>query len=122
MNSLYETGGEFAVHASVSEKMLIEIMVPAIAPHSFEVTVVKWWMGHYGSATPKRHYLYANSHFYSSLDLGPLRKIKNRMGEKQEPPKDKVITVKHYRDKQGKQRWQGTDKLRGTECLNRISI
>ena len=82
---------------------------------------MKWWMAHYQSVTPKRHYMYANSSFYSLLDLGPLRKIKTAKGRKQEPAKEKVVTVKHYRDKQGKKRWQGTDKLKGTERLEVIS-
>ena len=79
--------------------------------------MVKWWMAHYKSLTPKRHYLFANSPFYSFLDLGPLRKLKAAKAGKPEPSQDKVVTVKHYRDKNGKKRWQGTDKLRGTECL-----
>ena len=44
------------------------------------------------------------------LDRGVLRKWKPPNGKK-------VVTAKHYVDKEGKKRWQGTKALRATERL-----
>ena len=76
--------------------------------------MVKWWMFHYGSPTWKRHYLFGNSPWYSSLDLGPLQRVLTKRQE----PKEKVVTVRKYKDKAGKARYQGTAQLRGTENLD----
>ena len=38
-----------------------------------EVHCVKWWMAHYQSSTPKRHYAYSNSHYIHRLDKGVLQ-------------------------------------------------
>ncbi|CAK9101508.1 Uncharacterized protein SCF082_LOCUS47470 [Durusdinium trenchii] len=84
MQSIFETGGIQAVQE------------------------VRWWMGSYGSATPKRHVAFANSCEILNLDKGKL------VGWKK-TEKTKVKTVEHYQDRHGKQRWKGTSKLRSTE-------
>ena len=65
-------------------------------------------MGHYQSATPKRHYGYANSPVIHRIDRGKLQGWKNR-GVK------KVETAQKYKDKGGKDRYKGTPSLRSTE-------
>ena len=66
-------------------------------------------MGHYKSATPKRHYGYANTTAIHKIDKGVLQKWKSR-GKK-------VVTAERYVDKSGKARYKGTKSLRSTESL-----
>lgn len=65
-------------------------------------------MAHYDSRTPKRHYCFGNTAVILGLDKGILRKWKPNDGKK-------VITARHYHDKQGKKRYQGTASLKATE-------
>lgn len=76
-----------------------------------KVQSVRWWMAHYGSPTPKRHYAFGNSAVILGLDRGVLRKWR--------PKGKKVTTCQHYLDKQGVKRYKGTSKLRSTEQLTR---
>ena len=75
-----------------------------------QVSLVKWWMRHYDSATAKRHYLYSNSHVVRSLDRG-------RLHMRGWPTKTKVKTCEKYRDHSGKLRYKGTANLKQTEWL-----
>ena len=78
---------------------------------TIEVAKVNWWMRHYGSATPKRHYGYSNSQVVTRLDKGKLY-------EHQRPPREKRIrTADAYIDKHGKKRYKGNKNLRPTENL-----
>ncbi|CAL1170825.1 unnamed protein product [Cladocopium goreaui] len=72
------------------------------------VQCVRWWMGHYNSSTPKRHYAYSNSTSVLKIDKGVLQGWK-RKGKK------KVTTAERYVDASGRKRYKGTSKLRGTE-------
>ena len=65
-------------------------------------------MGHYNSATPKRHYAYSNSKVIKRIDKGALQGWRG---------KTKVVTAEHYVDKSGRKRYKGTSNLRGTETL-----
>ena len=76
---------------------------------------MKWWMGHYESKTPKRHYAFGNTNVILGLDRGILRKSKHKGGRK-------IKTVEHYVDKNGKKRYKGTSHLRSTEKLVLIQI
>ena len=76
---------------------------------------VGWWMGHYQSATPKRHYGYANSPVIHRIDRGKLQGWRDR-GVK------KVETAHKYKDKGGKNRYKGTASLRSTESLETTFI
>lgn len=87
-----------------------ELRIFTYISHAIEVQEVRWWMGSYGSATPKRHVAFANSCEILNLDKGKL------VGWKK-TEKTKVKTVEHYQDRHGKQRWKGTSKLRSTEFL-----
>ena len=65
-------------------------------------------MGHYKSATPKRHTLYSNSEAVNSFDMGKLS-IKNYA----RGPR----TVLQYKNKYGRSRFKGTAFLKSTEEL-----
>ena len=78
---------------------------------SSEVSRVSWWMAHYKSPTPKRHYAYANSEKVLQLDKGPLRAVDRKA------KKDRIKTADHYFNKQGKKCYKGTKHLRSTETL-----
>jgi hypothetical protein len=67
-------------------------------------------MAHYNAPTPKRHYAYSNTPVVLGLDRGVLQKWKPKTGQK-------VTTAERYVDKNGKRRYKGTKKLRGTENL-----
>ena len=75
---------------------------------AIEVQCVTWWMAHYDSLTPKRHYAFGNTKMVLGLDRGVLKKSKTQ-GSK------KVVTAEHYIDKQGRKRYKGTKALRKTE-------
>ena len=73
---------------------------------------VGWWMGHYASQTPKRHFAYSNSPWIKSLDRGVLQwKSRLNKGHK------KVQTAVAYQSKTGKKCYQGTAALKKTENL-----
>ena len=76
---------------------------------AFEVTLVRWWMAHYGSATAKRHYMFANNPAVSQLDRGKLVGWK-RVEENRQ-------TAVRYRDTSGKLRFKGTGQLKKTQIL-----
>ena len=94
------------------ELYLIEINIPYFPEPwvSSKVQCVKWWMGHYQSKTPKRHYAYGNTCVILGLDRGRLRKWKPTGGVK-------TVTAERYVDSKGKKRYKGTSKLRSTEKL-----
>ena len=76
-----------------------------------EVQIVRWWMLHYSSKSPKRHWAYGNSAAILSIDRGRL------VGWK--PAKEERLrTAVRYTDWSGKRRFKGTAALRGTELLN----
>ncbi|CAL1151064.1 unnamed protein product [Cladocopium goreaui] len=78
-------------------------------PDGSTVSRVSWWMAHYKSPTPKRHYAYANSEKILQLDKGPLRAVDRKA------KKDRIKTADHYFNKQGKKCYKGTKHLRSTE-------
>lgn len=91
--------------------MLISYVVFTLGVTSIaKVSRVGWWMGHYQSATPKRHYGYANSPVIHRIDRGKLQGWKDRGVRK-------VVTAEKYKDKGGKNRYKGTTSLRSTEIL-----
>ena len=72
---------------------------------------VGWWMAHYSSSTPKRHFAYSNSAYIRRLDKGVLQ-WKRRVGHK--GPKTAVT----YKSKStGKVCYKGTSALKKTETL-----
>ena len=82
------------------------------AVHSAQVFRTNWWMHHYLSLTPKRHYGYSNSPCVRGLDKGKL------VGWKQRDKKLKVATAVQYKDSKGKLRYKGTKHLKKTETLD----
>ncbi|CAE7221252.1 unnamed protein product, partial [Symbiodinium sp. CCMP2456] len=70
------------------------------------VTKVKFWMGHFGSSTPKRHYMYSNSLQIHLLNKGKLSLARYTNNNK---------TAKYFVDKNNVKRFTGTKYLRGTE-------
>ena len=75
-----------------------------------KVSIVKWWMAHYGSGTPKRHWAFSNAPDILGLDRGKLTGWKKVPEHKQ--------TARRYMDAKGKKRYQGTSQLRKTEHLD----
>ena len=75
---------------------------------SSEVFRCGWWMSRYGAGSPKRQYAWSNGSAIKRLDVG-WKKMKN-----------KVQTVRHYIDKQGKKRYHGTKALSCTESLSYV--
>ncbi|CAL1139816.1 unnamed protein product, partial [Cladocopium goreaui] len=72
------------------------------------VTLVKWWMRHYDSATAKRHMGFANTPVISRLDKGKL----SMSGFQKNP---KLRTCEKYQDGSGKTRYKVTRFLKQTE-------
>ena len=66
---------------------------------------VAWYMLHYGSKTPKRHFAWSNSRAILRLSRGKLRGWKRPATGH---------TVKHYYDKKGRKRFCGTRLLKQT--------
>ena len=66
---------------------------------------VAWYMLHYGSRTPKRHFAYSNSDCVLRLNRGKLRGWKRAVSGH---------TVKHY-VKNSKKKYVGTKHLKTTE-------
>ena len=77
-----------------------------------EVAKVKWWMRHYGSPTPKRHYGYSNSGVVMRLDLGKLYTTQRA------PRSQRIRTADVYVDRHGTKRYKGNKNLRSTETLD----
>ena len=82
------------------------------AVHSAQVFRTNWWMHHYLSITPKRHYGYSNSPCVRGLDKGKL------VGWKHRDKQLKVATAVQYKDSKGKLRYKGTKHLKKTETLD----
>ena len=68
-------------------------------------------MQHFGAATARRRYLYANSHVVSKLDRGRLQRRTQGHGRN-------IKTCEKYRDKAGKLRYKGAAFLKKTESLD----
>ena len=81
-----------------------------------EVTMVTWHMHHYGAASPKPHYAFANSRSIAGLWKGKLTGWRNH---KKSLGKSHKTTCEVYMDTKGYKRWKGTKRLRATEILDR---
>ena len=82
-----------------------------ILPATAQVWRVGWWMAHYSSQTPKRHFAYSNSRHILRVDKGVLQ-WKNRVNREKAPK-----TVVQYKSKSGKSCYKGTPALKKTEIL-----
>jgi hypothetical protein len=85
-----------------------------------QVHKASWHMWHYGGKTPKPHYAFANSRHIARLNAGKLKgwaKHKKTMEEQGESHK----LVEKYTDSEGRHRWKGTSKLRGSELGPQLS-
>lgn len=69
-----------------------------------EAWSTRWWMGHYGSKTPKRHIAWSNSSKVGLLNLGRLRGWNYKDPAYQANRTAKTIT------KNGKKQFQGNKK------------
>ncbi|CAK8991221.1 unnamed protein product [Durusdinium trenchii] len=69
---------------------------------------VGWWMAHYQSLSPKRHYAFSNSQVIQKLDRGKLSGWKKK-------GKEKLQTTIQYQSADGKRCFKGTAALRKTE-------
>ncbi|CAK9102751.1 unnamed protein product [Durusdinium trenchii] len=74
---------------------------------------VTWHMLHYGGPTPKPHWAVSNSRRISELHRGKF----DHAGWKAKPKseRDSVKTTIKYQDKQGKDRFKGSSRLRKSE-------
>ena len=91
-----------------------------LVPTHTQVQNVRWWMHHFKSLTPKRHYAYSNSKPIHRLDKGVLQgwKAKKKEG-------NGVVTATRYIDANGKKRYKGTTSLKSTEpldCSNAVQV
>ena len=71
---------------------------------------MSWWMRHYGSESPKRHVMFANTPWISRLSLGRLFGWKAEINKGTKP-------CRSYISKDGKRRFHGTRFLKRTELL-----
>ena len=76
-----------------------------------KVTKVTWHMWHYGAATPKPHWAFANAGAIQKLYKGPLRDWANYCNAHP----DRVRTSHRYVDKKGVKRFHGNKNLKPTE-------
>lgn len=110
--NLYIAAGGSAVacldHNCVHVCFLCLIESAGLLPKVFKVS---WWMAHYMSRTPKRHYAYSNSAAVGAIDKGVLQ------GWKKRSEKTKVRTAEKYVDGKGKKRWKENRNLKATERL-----
>ena len=97
----------FGRNVWVFEVLGVEFWWPIVWIHD-EVQCVRWWMAHFDSRTPKRHFAFGNSRVVLGLDRGVLRKWKPKHGKK-------VTTAERYTDRSGKHRYKGTSSLKATE-------
>ncbi|CAE7388866.1 unnamed protein product [Symbiodinium sp. CCMP2592] len=72
---------------------------------------VSWWMAHYGSTTPKRHYGWCNSEKVQGLCRGRLDLKQWAKANKGMQPK----TVKRGHRASGQASWTGTSALKPTQ-------
>ena len=72
-----------------------------------------WWMGMYGSPTPKRHRGFSNNPGTSFLDLGAWKRAFQKQNKK-------VKTVQKYINKDGKLSYCGTKALKDTQSLPQL--
>ena len=75
---------------------------------------MSWHMYHYGSPTPKPLYAFCNSHHIGKLNMGKLTGWTQIKKVLKEQGKVKHLIVK-YKDSTGKQRYKGSNHLRGSE-------
>ncbi|CAK9065014.1 unnamed protein product, partial [Durusdinium trenchii] len=68
---------------------------------------VRWWMGHYGHVSPKRHKAFTNNKWAAKFNLG---KMKLKRFRASQDPQDKP-TVR-YVDKRGRSRFHGNASLK----------
>ena len=113
MQSLCDLGGPYAAEilaVCVWCFCIIGSLKPLLAS---KVTKVSFWMAHYFSRTPKRHYICGNTTAVSELNKGRLKLAKNRA---------RVQTVRQCKNKNGKRCYAGTSRLRQTECLVLMNV
>ncbi|CAL1172114.1 unnamed protein product [Cladocopium goreaui] len=72
----------------------------------------KWYMAHYGGATPKPHYAWGNSRHIAKLDMG---RLVGWHAKKQQAGVPKVKTCETYKNKKGETCYKGTRQLRKSE-------
>ena len=74
-----------------------------------EVWKVKWWMGRYGSATPKPHVGYSNCAAVGKLNIGGMSR------QEMKKLKEKTTSTRQYLNRRGRKCWVGTKALKGTQ-------
>ncbi len=97
-----------------------KLPIPHVSPSitwdvvdSAKVFQFGWWMGQYGSITPKRHRGYTNNVAASKLDLGIYKRSKQA----------KVVqTVRKYKKKDGSTGYVGTSHLKSTQSAPHFAI
>ena len=78
---------------------------------SIKVWKIKWWMGRYGSATPKPHVGWSNLATIGKLYNGKVAKRTRKV------MKEKASTTRTYVNSQGKRCWVGTRHLKASQSL-----
>ena len=79
-----------------------------------QVFRTKWYMAHYGGATPKPHYAWGNSPHIAKLDKG---RLVGWHAKQQQAGVTKVRTCEIYKNKRGETCYKGTRNLRKSELL-----
>lgn len=78
----------------------------------------KWWMGHYGSKTPKRQVAWSNSKVVGRLNRGKLSWATLRRRD-YDDHKTAVVRV----SKSGKPQFSGRKKqLKASQCLGKAAV
>ena len=85
-------------------------------PNLAQVYEVKWWMGHYGSSTPKPQKCWCNNRMFHWLDRGTFHR------DTLVPKKNKVVTVRKSVSKTGKVQYTGTAQLKQTQSIPQFLI
>lgn len=77
--------------------------IPRACPETY---VIRWWMGHWGSPTPKREVGYTNNRFGESLNKGKWVRPTEQAS---------VVPVRTYRNAAGQKKYVGTRQLKQTQ-------
>ena len=78
-----------------------------VCPNPSKVWKESFWMMHWGSPSPKRTCLWANSYEIRRFNRGRLSRARMAMKT--------VKTSIKYKDRAGRQRWKGSPELRQTQ-------
>ncbi|CAL1165837.1 unnamed protein product, partial [Cladocopium goreaui] len=107
--ALQAVGAAWLIEQPISSLAWYQPRLRSILRSIHKVYVCKWWMGHYRSATAKRHICWSNTRKVGALDRGTLTK-----SQREEIRKSGVKSATTKVNRKGKKSYTGTQFLRGT--------